>query len=354
MSDAKYEMIARFWETAAKEFKDEPRIAMFQILNEPTFPEGQCRPEFAERVREITKDMIRRIRKHDKRHIILVSDWNVGWGWATESQWKPVNFDPGDPRRQVAFSKHVSGEHCTEAFMAGGVDRVADLYDVPMIFDEVENNDLMMQTQTAWFYNYLYRNPRKYSFAVWVCGQYWPEFPQITAAFANAYLPPAPFPRRERKLIVDWTRADKPDVSKSADKVDSIFTLPEKLPVGDYGIVLETQPPRTRYSLALKPDRNSPRKIGAWIGAPGEAKWQTFFEGGSHIDGASIVPMAMYFHALEPFEQVVIRCSEKGLQGRAAIEEKFSAPLQPDSIQLFRLNSSYQMPLPKIETRQVK
>jgi hypothetical protein len=353
MDDAKIEKIAQFWEAAAKEFKDEPRIAMFQIMNEPTFPEGQCRPEFAERIRRITKDMIGRIRKHDKRHIILVSDWNVGWGWATESQWKPVNFDPGDPMRQVAFSKHISGEHCNDAFMAGGVDRIADLYDVPMIFDEVENNDLMMQPETGWFYNYLYRNPRKYGFATWVCGQYWPEFAQITSAFANAYLPEVPFSRRPQKLIVDWWRADKPEVSQSSGNVYSVFTMPKKLPVGDYGIVLEEQPPRTTYGLTLKPDKNSPRRIGAWIG-PGSAQWQTFFEGGSHIDGASIVPMAMYFHALEPFEQVIIRCPEKGFQGRPAIEEKFTRSLQPKSIQVFRLNPDYQMPLPEIQNREVE
>jgi hypothetical protein len=354
LTDETIEQISQFWEAAAKEFKDEPRIAMFQPMNEPTFPDGECRPEFAERIRNITKAMILRIRKHDKRHIIIVSDWNVGWGWATESQWKPVNFDPGDPQRQIVFSKHIAGQHCNDTFMAGGVDRIADLYNVPLMFDEIQNNEYMSPSETGWFYNYLYRNPRKYGFATAWCGQYWPEFAQLTSAFANAYLPEVPFLRRPQKLIVSWNRADKPEVSKSSDgSVFSVFTMPEKLPAGDYGIVLEEQPPNTQYNVALKPDKNSPRRIGGWLGRPGDALWLPFFEGSRHIDGANMVPMAMYFHALEPFEQVVIKCSERGLQGRPAIEEKFARPSQPKSIQVFRLNPTHQMPVPKVTNLEV-
>jgi hypothetical protein len=334
MTDQDIEKIGKFWEAAANEFKDEPRVAIYQLLNEPCFKDGQNRPDLAERIRKITKDYIQRIRKIDQRHIILVSDWNCGWGWATESQWSPVNFKPGDPVNQIVYSKHISKEHCTDAFMLGGVDGVADRWDVPIMFDEVENGGLMGPKETAWFYNYLAHNPRKFGFATWVCGQYWREFPQITAAFGQSFLPKPPFGYSPEPVITATWWIEKYSTSTENKKTVGRFKMPKRLPAGDYGIVV---PSVSGCEMALAPKAGAARMIGVWLGAPGAATWRGI---PYCVEFESAVPNALYFHALEPFEEVVLR----------------NAKPMPElkGIQLFRLNPKHQMPIPSVPSREVQ
>ncbi len=334
MTDKDIEKIGQFWEAAAKEFKDEPRVAIYQLLNEPGFKDGgACRPDLAERIRKITKDYIQRIRKHDQRHIIMVSDWNCGWGWATESQWSPVNFKPGDPVNQIVYSKHVSAPHMTDAFMLGGVDAVADRWDVPIMFDEVENSGLMGWKDTAWFYNYLMNNPRKMGFAIWVCGQHWREFPQITAPFAQNYLPKPPFGYSPEPVIVETWWLDKFSTSTENKKAVARFKMPRQLPAGDYGITI---PSVSGCQMALAPKAGKPRLIGVWLGGPNSATWQRIPYCNEY---ESAIPNAGYFHALEPFEEIILQ------------NEKPMPELK--GIQLFRLNPKHQMPVPPVPSREV-
>lgn len=329
------EQIAQFWEACAKEFKDEPRVAMYQLLNEPCFKDGANRPDLAPRIRDITKDMIQRIRKHDKRHILLVSDWNCGWGWATESQWAPVNFDPGDPEKQIVYSKHISKEHCTDAFMIGGVDRIADKYDVPIFFDEVESSGLMSGKDHLWFYQFLAKNPRKYGYATWVAGQYWSDFASVTAAFAQSYFARPGF-AEDTHPVVKWWRITEPAVTKSANETRFTYTMPQRMAQGDYGILIDDQENTRRCQLALKVRKDSPKLIGAWLGAPNEARW---LDCPQRTYGESAIPNATFFPAIESFDQIVLKT-----------DATFKTP---PGIQIFRLNPRHQMPLPTVPRREV-
>jgi hypothetical protein len=352
MDAQKIEKIAQFWEACAAEFKDEPRVAMYQLLNEPTFKEGQNRIDLAPRVREVTKKCIDRIRKHDRWHIILVSDWNCGWGWATESQWAPVNFKPGDPCRQIVYSKHVSKEHMTDAFMLGGVDHIADKWNVPLIFDEVETDGLLPPREMGWFFNYLANNPRKYGFLIWVCGQYPHRQMQVTNAFSQQYLS-RPLPvSPDSNPIVQWWRLEKPKEEKKDNKWFYRYTLPKPLPAGDYGLVIEAAEPGTGIGVAVVPHQNLSQLIGTWLGAPGEAKWGWGYHGESGYylvtEGHNAVHGAVYFHALEPFTEIVLR-TDKELTTTFRNEElKIWKELQ-----LFRLNPKHQMPVPNVPRKNV-
>ncbi len=329
------EQIGQFWEATAKEFKDDPKVAMFQLLNEPSFrEEGQTTPDIAPLIRKITKDYITRIRKHDKRHIILVPDWNSGWGWATESQWSPVNFDPGDPQKQIVYSKHIAKEHMTDAFMAGGVDAVADRWDVPIVFDEAETGPLQPPAETLWFYRYLTNNPRKWSFAIWVSGQYWPEFPTVTAAFAQNYLRPVPWGVTGEPPIVNWYYIDKADISEKEGKWYYRFATPEAMPDGDYGVaVLGAEVGDTiEVAVAAEPGGET---HGAYIGYPNVARWRIF----QVVSGQSAVDRATYIHPVTTFKEVVVRSATQ-----------FKEP----KLQLFRLNPKHEHPVPKVETSVVE
>jgi hypothetical protein len=338
------EKIGQFWEACAQEFKDEPRVAVYQLLNEPCFVDGQTRPDLAPRIRDITRDYIQRIRRHDPRHIILVSDWNCGWGWATESQWGEVSFDPGDPQHQIVYSKHVAKEHMTEAFMVGGVDRVVDKWNVPILFDEVELNELLPPRETAWFFDYLWRNPRKYGFLIWVCGQRPAAESRVSSAFAHAYLPKPPFGGDSRP-IVGWWRVGAPETGRNGERWTYRYALPEPLPAGDYGLVIEGAAAGTMAQVVIIPAADPKRLLGTWLGGPRQALARDLpvTAGDSAVDGA------IYWHALEPFTAVVVRTS-------AQLAPRFRDQPLPawTEVQLFRLNPAHQMPVPRIESAEVQ
>lgn len=328
------EQIGQFWEECAKAFKDEPRVAMYQLLNEPSFVDGQTRPDLAPRIRDIVKDYIARIRKHDQRHIILVPDWNCGWGWATESQWSPVNFDPGDPYKQIVYSKHIAGEHVTDAFMKGGVDAVADRWDVPILFDEVELGPLMSSKEHAWFYNFLSKNPRKYGFWIWVCGQHPADLVRTASAFAQTYLPPAPFGGTGEPPIIAWHRMDKPEAQKLEKEWQYRYALAEPLPAGDYGLVIEGAPLGTEVGVAIVPSDDKSKLIGTWIGAPEVTRWRW---GGAYTvaGGTSAINGAVYIRAITEFTDLVVRLDKE-------LDKDWT------HIQLFRLNPAHQVPAPTV------
>ena len=330
------EQIGQFWEECAKAFKDEPRVAMYQLLNEPGFTEGQCRPDLAPRIRDIVKDYITRIRKHDQRHIILVPDWNCGWGWATESQWSPVNFDPGDPFKQIVYSKHIAKEHVTDAFMTGGVDAVADRWDVPFIFDEVELGPLMSSKDHAWFYDYLSKNPRKYGFWIWVCGQHPEDLVRTASAFAQSYLPQAPFGGEGESAIVAWRRMDKTEAQKTDKGWQYRYTLAEPLPAGDYGLVIEGAPLGTEVGVAVVPSDDKSKLVGTWIGSPGTTRWR--YNGAYTVaNETSAINGAVYIHALKDFKEIVVRLNKE-------LDKDWT------QIQLLRFNPKHQVPVPTVES----
>lgn len=329
------ELIGRFWEAAAKEFKDDPKVAMYQLLNEPAFnPEGGTTPDIAPLIRTITKDYITRIRKYDKRHIILVPDWNSGWGWATESQWSPVNFDPGDPQKQIVYSKHVAKEHMTDAFMQGGVDSVADRWDVPIMFDEAETGPLQPPAETLWFYRYLTNNPRKWSFAIWVAGQYWPEFPTVTAAFAQNYLRQVPWGVTGEPPIVNWWYIDKSSETQKDGKYCYRFATLEAMPGGDYGVAVLGAEVGDTIEVAVAAQPGGELQ-GVYLGYPTVARWRGF----QIVSGQSAVDRATYIHPLTTFKEVVIRSAMQ---------------INDPKLQLFRLNPKHQHPVPNVETNVVE
>lgn len=237
---------------------------------------------------------------------------------------------------QVVYSKHIAGEHMTNAFMGGGVDNVVDRWDVPIIFDEVENSQLVGPAETLWFYKFLLNNPHKYGFATWVCGQYWPEFPSVTAAFAQTYLPRPPFGPTGEPAITDMWNLGMPTVNQVNNKWYYRFAVPAQLAAGDYGMIVQGVPIKTSLAVAVASHKGDAQFCGVWLGSPHQAKWQQY----TVAAGASAVEGATYWHAPQPFEEIIIR-SDAELKDLNALS-------------LFQLNPKHEMPVPSITTTAVQ
>ncbi|MBI2299351.1 MAG: cellulase family glycosylhydrolase [Armatimonadetes bacterium] len=166
-----YEWFIPFWQAAARRYRDDPWVAVYELWNEPNLKPHELKPESAEPLRKWYAECIRAIRAIDPKHVILVSDWNAGWGSATESQWEPARFDPGDPAHQIAFSKHLAKEHCTPEFLDRWVDQVSKKWNVPLMVGEFElGDDIMDAAALGVFGRWLEASDGKYGWFTWSVG----------------------------------------------------------------------------------------------------------------------------------------------------------------------------------------
>ncbi len=130
--DILYNWYIPFWRAVARIYKDEGWVAAYELWNEPG---GISVSE----LRKWYRDCIKEIREIDPHHIIIVSDASAGWG-GTELTWGEVNFDTGDPQRQVVFTLHGG-------IGPGGLKdvdylcHITDRWSVPIMLGEWECDD---------------------------------------------------------------------------------------------------------------------------------------------------------------------------------------------------------------------
>lgn len=96
----------------AQMYSEEPMVAAFELWNEPYPADAQTltydKNKWNGLVRQFYIDAVNEVRKYDTRHVLLVSDWNAGWGAALPETWSGY-FDKLDPIfRNTAHSVHVS------------------------------------------------------------------------------------------------------------------------------------------------------------------------------------------------------------------------------------------------------
>ena len=192
----------------------------------------------------------------------------------------------------------------------------------------------MSPKDTLWFYNYLTKNPRKWSYLIWPSGQYPPEFSMVTAAFAQDYLRPAPFGVTGEPPIVKWWYIDKSAESQAEGKWYYRFTTPEDMPTGDYGVSVLGAEVGNAYEVAVAVQPGGELQ-GVYLGKPTVANWQRY----TVASGQSAIDRATYIHPLVTFKEVVIRTAVQ---------------LKDPKLQLFHLNPKHQHPAPKVETSVVR
>ncbi len=119
------------WTELAKRYANEPVIAIFELWNEPypadqrslgmntngtiTLPDNTVYDWSAD-VRQFYIDCAQAVRQYDTKHIMLLSDFNAGWGTAWPVTWDGHEYDADPVYKKIMFSIHAAREHLDTEF----------------------------------------------------------------------------------------------------------------------------------------------------------------------------------------------------------------------------------------------
>ncbi len=134
-------------------YKDEPMVAVYEVWNEP-YPADQQDlnhevSEWNALLRDYFMDAVDEIRKIDTRHVIMVSDFNAGWGMCTGVTWDGY-YDKLDPVYQnTCFSTHIARDHVTKQWPAyySWYKSFTKDRNICMVFGEIETEGDLMSTE---------------------------------------------------------------------------------------------------------------------------------------------------------------------------------------------------------------
>lgn len=128
----------------AKKYKDEPMVAVIELWNEPYAADHDNltfnKDEWNVLLRDYFIDAVNEIRKYDTRHVLLVSDWNAGWGCAIPETWNGY-YNKVDPvYHNTCFSVHASITELDTAFdfYQNWWKNLANSNNLCLLFGEVE------------------------------------------------------------------------------------------------------------------------------------------------------------------------------------------------------------------------
>ncbi len=156
----------------AKKYANEPMVAVIELWNEPYAADQKTltydKAIWNKLVRQFYIDAVSEIRKYDKRHVLLVSDYNAGWGTALPETWKGY-YDKVDPKcNNTAFSIHVSAQQFDTdfEFYSKWFKETADKNNLCLLFGEIETEDnLMTQAGMENLINYFSETKDKFHFS---------------------------------------------------------------------------------------------------------------------------------------------------------------------------------------------
>lgn len=110
------------WTELAKRYKDEPMIAMYELWNEP-YPADQGSLDlgsdgkvasgpyqgydWAAAVRKFYIDCAEEVRQYDTQHILLLSDFNSGWGTGWGVTWDGKEYAADPVYKNIMYSVHA-------------------------------------------------------------------------------------------------------------------------------------------------------------------------------------------------------------------------------------------------------
>jgi len=144
------------WGVLAKKYADEPMIAMYELWNEPyaadegslglnssgRISDGKYRGyDWNEQVRQFYIDCAAEVRKYDKKHVMLISDYNAGWGRGWGLTWAKDPYAADPVQKNIIFSVHCNSTQFMEQKTTYEKywPEQCDRYNIGFHFGEVEN-----------------------------------------------------------------------------------------------------------------------------------------------------------------------------------------------------------------------
>lgn len=154
MKEYAYSRFGKVMVEIAKRYADEPMVAVLELWNEP-FPADSAAvpldsPKWNIFVRDFFIDTVEEVRKYDSRHVLMVSDWNAGWGCQTLTTWEDFMEDLDPDCRNTCFSIHLAREHFSDEMRKRYEDSLKDIasQNVCLVFGEIETEEELMSTES--------------------------------------------------------------------------------------------------------------------------------------------------------------------------------------------------------------
>lgn len=137
----------------ARMYRDEPMVAVYELWNEP-YPADQEDlnhnvSEWNGLLREYFIDAVNEIRKIDTKHVVMVSDFNAGWGMCTGVTWDG-HYDRLDPvYKNTCFSTHIARDHVTKQWNSyySWYKSYTNDKNICIVFGEIETEGDLMSTE---------------------------------------------------------------------------------------------------------------------------------------------------------------------------------------------------------------
>lgn len=195
------------WRELAQYYRDEPMIAMYELWNEPyaadqgTIPLGDdgfirggryhdYNWNFA--VRDFFLDCVNEIRKIDKRHMLLVSDYNAGWGCGLAVTWLGHAKEIDAQQRNTLFSIHAAADHLGPRidFFDDWWAALCNEQNIALQFGEIETEgELMTESAMKNFMDMFHKraHTHHYSGFLWRPHNDEENYTELWADFARGY-----------------------------------------------------------------------------------------------------------------------------------------------------------------------
>ena len=253
------------WRELAKRYKDEPMVAMYELWNEPyaadqgtlkltdsgRIREGKYRGyDWKSDVRQFFIDCAAAIREIDQRHMLLVSDWNAGWGCAWQSMWGEDAYAADPTYRNLLFSVHAGHQQLSdEALFGSGFNmdgywaELAERNNIALHFGEVEAEEKADSDCLGSFAEMLGRraDTHRYSAMLWRPRGDERNRVDLWGDFAAAY---ASKPVEQFRMVIEAETTRDPNFTRKADAGgfgspfgDTIAVMKQGMKKGEFAAV---------------------------------------------------------------------------------------------------------------------
>lgn len=148
------------WKLLAQRYANEPMIIMFELWNEP-YPavpmslslgaDGKVSSgpyagyDWNTQIRQFYIDCVSQVRQYDTKHVLLLSDYNAGWGTAWGTTWGSNPYIADPVYKNIIFSVHAAAQQLQAqyTYFSNYWKDISTNNNIALHFGEIETEDYM-------------------------------------------------------------------------------------------------------------------------------------------------------------------------------------------------------------------